>query len=191
MWNTLSVAVRLFVVLTVLTGIVYPLVVTGIAQVMFPRQAVASTFERDGRVIGSALIGQAFDDARYFWGRPSATSPVPYNAMAGSGSNLATTNQAQFEAVKTRVAALKQAHPTQSGAVPVDLVTASASGLDPHISPAAAYYQVSRVAQARGLSNDKVHELVTVTIEGPTLGLFGQARVNVLRLNVRLDTLQP
>ncbi len=189
--NTISVAVRLFVVLTLLTGVIYPLAVTGVAQSLFPRQAVGSPVERAGRVIGSDLVGQAFDDPRYFWGRPSATSPVPYNAMAGSGSNLAPSNPALVEAVQARVTALRAAHPAQTGPIPVDLVTTSASGLDPHITPAAAHFQVERVAQTRGLSTDTVRKLVASSVQGPTLGLFGQSRVNVLRLNDRLDTLKP
>lgn len=181
----------LFVLLTLVTGVVYPLVVTAAARVLFPHQAGGSLIEVDGRKIGSELIGQSFSQPGHFWGRPSATAPVPYNASAGAGSNLGPTNPALVNAVRDRIAALRAADPDNSGPVPIDLVTASASGLDPHISPAAAYYQVGRVAQARGLNEQPVRELVARHVEQPTWGLLGSARVNVLRLNLALDALRP
>lgn len=190
MWQSIRPAVVLFVLLSIATGVVYPLLVTAAARVCFPYQADGSLLEVDGRRIGSELIGQAFADPRHFWGRPSATSPVPYNASAGSGSNLGPTNPALLEAVQSRIAALRTADPANRDAVPVDLVTASASGLDPHISPAAAYYQVPRVARARGLSEAAVRELVDRRVEPPTWGVFGAARVNVLRLNLALESLR-
>jgi K+-transporting ATPase ATPase C chain len=180
-------------ILTILTGLMYPLAVTGIAQAIFPHQANGSLLIKDGRPIGSALIGQPFDEARYFWGRPSATSPVPYNAAASSGSNLGPTNPALIHAVQTRIAALKAADPENTALIPVDLVTASGSGLDPHISPAAADYQVRRVARARGRGMDErvVRRLVAEQTEGRQFGLLGEPRVNVLQLNLTLDAAQP
>jgi K+-transporting ATPase ATPase C chain len=180
-------AVLMTLVLTVLTGVVYPLVVTGVAQALFPRQANGSLIVKDGVVVGSALIGQPFDEPRYFWSRPSATSPFPYNAASSSGSNLGPTNPALAEAVKARVEALRAADPGNTAPVPVDLVTASGSGLDPHISPAAALYQVRRVARARGLGEDAVRGVVERHIEGRQLGFLGEPRVNVLALNQSLD----
>jgi potassium-transporting ATPase KdpC subunit len=175
---------------SLITGIAYPLAVTGTAQVVFPKQANGSLLERDGHVVGSRLIGQPFDDARCFWGRPSATAPSPYNASASTGSNLGPTNPALLTAVRERVAALRSAHPEQASVpIPVDLVTASGSGLDPHLSPAAALYQVHRVAAARGLAEDRVRTLVLDHIEGRSLGLLGEPRVNVVLLNVALDQL--
>src|SRR5262245_48026739 len=156
MWAQFRPAVVLFLLLTVLTGVAYPLVVTGLAQVLFPNKAAGSPIVRDGRVVGSDLIGQEFNDPKYFRGRPSATSPVPYNGGSSSGSNLGPTNPALIEAVTGRVEAIKAANPDESGPVPIDLVTASGSGLDPHISPAAARYQVRRVAKARGLAEADV-----------------------------------
>jgi K+-transporting ATPase ATPase C chain len=172
--------------LTLITGVAYPLVVTGVAQVVFPHQANGSIIVRDGRTIGSALIGQPFDDPKYFWGRPSGTSPH-YNAASSSGSNLGPTNPAQITAVQGRVEVLHAADPGNTAPVPVDLVTASGSGLDPHISPAAALYQVPRVARVRGLSPEAVRLLVERHTEGRWLGLLGAPRVNVLALNLALD----
>jgi K+-transporting ATPase ATPase C chain len=183
-------AIVLFVVLTVITGVVYPALVTGVAKVLFPAKAKGSVVARDGKEVGSELIGQSFSDPRYFWPRPSATSPVPYNATAGSGSNQAPSNPALARAVEERGAALRAAHP-QGGPVPVDLVTASASGLDPHINPAAANYQVERVARARGMKPQELQQLVDEIAEGRTLGVLGEPRVNVLKLNLALDRLSP
>jgi K+-transporting ATPase ATPase C chain len=182
-------ALLIFVVLSIITGIVYPLVVTGIAQVAFPGKANGSLIDRDGKAVGSTLVGQPFDDPRYFWGRPSATSPVSYNAAASGGSNLAPTNAALVDAVRSRVEALRAADPENQSPVPVDLVTSSGSGLDPHISPAAAAYQARRVARTRGLEESKIRELVAQHTEGRALGLLGEPRVNVLELNLDLDAI--
>jgi K+-transporting ATPase ATPase C chain len=181
----------IFVAMTLLTGVIYPLVVSGIAWTVFPGAAHGSLIEKDGKVIGSRLIGQPFDGDKYFWSRPSATGPYPYNGGVSSGSNLGPINPALLDAVKQRVADIKAKHPDQKGDVPVDLVTASSSGLDPHISPAAAYYQVERVAGVRNLPVDKIRALVDDHIEGRTLGLLGEPRVNVLELNLALDELKP
>jgi potassium-transporting ATPase KdpC subunit len=186
--RNLRTAVLVFLVLTVLTGLAYPLLVTGLAQLLFPRQANGSLIERHGEVVGSALIGQPFASARYFWSRPSATGPFPYDAGASSGSNLGPTNPALLARIKADVERIQTADPGQ-GPVPVDLVTASASGLDPHISPAAAFYQVARVAAARGLDPRAVRRLVAAHVEGRTLGLLGEPRVNVLELNLSLEAL--
>jgi potassium-transporting ATPase KdpC subunit len=180
-------ALILLVALTVVTGVIYPVVVTVIAQVVFPHQANGSLIVKDGKVVGSTLIGQPFDDPKYFWGRPSATSPFPYNAASSSGSNLSPTNPALVKSVQERVDALRAADPGNTAPVPVDLVTASGSGLDPHISPAAALYQVNRVAKARKLDPGVVRDLVERHTEGRQLGFLGEPRVNVLALNLALD----
>ena len=189
MKEQLRPALMMLLVLTVLTGVMYPLAVTGLAQLLFPNQANGSLIIRDGKVIGSELIGQYFDEPKYFWGRPSATSPFPYNAAASSGSNLGPTNPALIEAVKTRVEALRVADPGKAALVPVDLVTASGSGLDPHISQAAALYQANRVARVRRLHESQVKELIGLYTEGRQFGLLGEPRVNVLKLNLALDDL--
>jgi K+-transporting ATPase ATPase C chain len=180
-------ALTMLLALTFLTGVVYPLLVTGLAHILFPQQANGSLIVRDGRAIGSELIGQHFDDPKYFWSRPSATSPYGYNAAASSGSNLGPTNPALIEAVKTRVAALRAADPGNEAPVPVDLVTASGSGLDPHISPAAALYQARRVARVRGFKESQVEDLVWQFTQGRQFGFLGEPRVNVLKLNLALD----
>jgi len=185
--QTIRPAALLFVVLTIITGIVYPLVTTGIGQWLMPKQAGGSLIEKDGKLVGSTLIGQNFTEAKYFWGRPSATAPYPNNAAASTGSNLGPLNPALADAVKGRVAALKNADPDNSQPIPVDLVTTSASGLDPHISPAAAYYQINRVAKARGLSPETVQALINNNTEGRQWGVLGEPRVNVLLLNIALD----
>jgi len=191
MWTQIRPAVVSLVFFTALTGIVYPLVVTGIAQTVFPRQANGNLIDRDGKAIGSTLIGQQFDDPKYFWGRLSATSPAPYDASSSSGSNLGPTNAALLDAIRQRVDVLKQADPDNTKPIPVDLATASASGLDPHVSPAAAEYQVPRVARARSVSEEQVRQLVAQHTEERTFGVFGEARVNVLELNLALDSAQP
>jgi len=178
-------ALRIFVILTLVTGLVYPLLVTGVAQLVFPHQANGSLIAVNGKVIGSELIGQPFAGPRYFWGRPSATTPA-YNAAASTGSNLGPTNPALLDRVKADVERIQKAHPGK-GPVPIDLVTASGSGLDPHISPAAAFYQVERVAAARGLDSTAVRRLVEEHVEGRTFGILGEPRVNVLELNLALE----
>ena len=180
-------ALTMLVVMTVITGLIYPMVATGVAQVLFPHQANGSLIERDGKPIGSELIGQNFDDPKYFWGRPSATTPQPNNGTASNGSNLGPTNTALRDAVQQRIDALRKADPANTMPVPVDLVTASGSGLDPEISPAAAQYQVTRVARVRHLSEQQVQTLVAQATQGRQLGLFGEPRVNVLQLNLALD----
>ena len=174
----------LFTLLTVLTGLVYPLLVTGIGKIAFPNQVSGSLVVRDDKVVGSMLISQSFQDPKYFWGRLSATSPMPNNASASGGSNLGPTNPALLEA---RIEALKTADPDNTLPIPVDLVTASASGLDPDISPAAALYQVERVARVRHLDPAKLREQVLAQVKGPQWGIFGESRVNVLMLNLGLD----
>jgi K+-transporting ATPase ATPase C chain len=191
MLRTFKDALLMLVALTVVTGVVYPLIVTGIAQGLFPAQANGSLIERDGKPVGSALIGQPFSDPKYFWSRASATSPMPYNAGASSGSNQGPLNPALADAVKGRIEALRAADPDNKAPVPVDLVTASASGLDPHITPAAAEYQVARVAKVRGIAPEKLRALVAEHTEGRQLGFLGEPRVNVLKLNLVLDALRP
>ncbi len=183
----LKTAVAILAALTAITGVLYPLAVTGIAQGLFAAQANGLLIERAGRPAGSALIGQPFDDPRYFWGRPSATAPYPYNASASGGSNLGPTSKDLVAAVRARAEALRAADPANTAPIPVDLVTASGSGLDPHISVAAALYQVRRVARARSLSEDAVRELVARHTLGRQLGILGEPRVNVLELNLALD----
>jgi len=180
-------ALVLFVLLSLITGLAYPLLVTGVAQVTMPATANGSLIVRDGKPAGSALIGQPFSDPRHFWGRPSATSPQPFNGLASSGSNQGPTNPALMDAVKERVAALRAADPDNKAPVPIDLVTASASGLDPHISPAAAEYQVERVGRLRRLDPVRLRALVAEHTEGRQLGMLGEPRVNVLRLNLAAD----
>jgi K+-transporting ATPase ATPase C chain len=189
MSQQLRPALVLFVVLTIITGVVYPAVVTVVAQTVFADQANGSLVQRVGAVAGSSLIGQPFDDPKYFWGRLSATAPFAYNAGASSGSNLGPLNPSLVDAVKARVDTLRAADPDNHAAVPVDLVTASGSGLDPHVSPAAAHWQVVRVARARGLDPAAVDALVTRHTEPRQWGLLGEARVNVLALNLALDAL--
>ncbi|WP_295458152.1 potassium-transporting ATPase subunit KdpC [uncultured Thiodictyon sp.] len=183
-------AATLLLILTVLTGIAYPFLVTGLAQLAFPDQANGSLIRRDGRPVGSALIGQAFTGPGYFWGRPSATAPTPYNAAASGGSNLGPRNPALRAAVAARVAALRAADPGNTAPVPVDLVTASGSGLDPHISPAAAEYQVARVARVRGLEPARLRALVVQHTQRRQFGMLGEPRVSVLQLNLGLDALR-
>jgi potassium-transporting ATPase KdpC subunit len=184
--DQLRPAVVILLLLTVVTGVAYPLVVTGIAQAVFPAQANGSLILRNGRVVGSALIGQPFVDPGYFWGRLSATAPFGYNGAASSGSNFGPLNPALHVAAKARIDALREADPGNPAPIPVDLVTASASGLDPHVSPAAAIYQVRRVARARGLDEATVRRLVEQHTEGRQWGVLGEPRVNVLALNLAL-----
>ncbi|HET6329196.1 MAG TPA: potassium-transporting ATPase subunit KdpC [Holophagaceae bacterium] len=184
-----------FLALTAITGIAYPLAVTGLVRSIFPRQAEGSLIRKDGKVIGSSLIGQSFTDPAHFWGRPSATAdadgkPLPYNGANSGGSNLAPSNPDLLKAVQDRVASLRAADPGNTLSVPADLVTASGSGLDPHISPAAAEYQIHRVTVARGQDEVKVRDLVARHTEQPTFGILGEARVNVLELNLDLDALR-
>jgi K+-transporting ATPase ATPase C chain len=189
MLSQLRPAIVCLVFFTLLTGLAYPLAMTGLAQAIFSHQANGSLLERNRQVIGSEVIGQAFADPRYFWSRLSATGPFPYNAAASSGSNLGPTNPALEEAARARVEALRAADPGNTQPIPVDLVTASGSGLDPHISVAAAMYQAPRVARARSLPENQVGELVSGHIEGRQLGILGEPRVNVLELNLALDEL--
>lgn len=189
MRESLRPALSLFAALTVLTGLIYPLVVTGAAQLLFPAQAAGSLIERGDHVVGSRLIGQNFSEAKYFWGRLSATSPMPYNGAGSGGSNLAATNPALLDQAKGRVEALRAEG--VRGAVPADLATASASGLDPDIRPESAQLQVPRVARARGLPEARVRALVAEHTAAPVLGFFGEPRVNVLELNLALDAVKP
>ncbi|HVC29227.1 MAG TPA: potassium-transporting ATPase subunit KdpC [Gammaproteobacteria bacterium] len=187
MFTQLRIGLLMLVIFSAITGILYPLAVTGIAQLVFPTQANGSLIETDGRTMGSALIGQPFSDPKYFWGRISATTPFPYNGQGSTGSNLGPTNPALLDQVKARIVALKAADPAQAAPIPVDLVTASGSGLDPEISPAAADYQVGRVARARHLNEDAVRALVQKYTTNRQLGFLGEPRINVLELNLALD----
>ncbi|BCM26116.1 potassium-transporting ATPase subunit KdpC [Methyloradius palustris] len=187
MKSYLRPAIALFLGITLITGAIYPLLITGIGKAFFPEQAQGSLIKKDGNIVGSSLIGQNFTDSKYFWGRPSATSPYPNNAAASSGSNQGPLNLALMDAVNGRIAALKQTDPDNKLPVPVDLVTASASGLDPEISPAAAIYQIDRVAKTRGFTPEQVTELVQKHIQGRQFGILGEPRVNVLALNLALD----
>lgn len=187
MRTLLRQSISLLLLMTLLTGVLYPLACTGLAQGLFPRQANGSLIVHDGKVLGSRLIGQPFRDPRYFWSRPSATASVPYNGLASGGSNLGPTNPALRAAVARRIATLRAADPGNTAPVPVDLVTTSASGLDPDISPAAAAYQAARVAHARGLPPARVQALIDASTRGRQLGVLGEPRVNVLELNLRLD----
>src|SRR6516165_1760225 len=180
-------ALRMLVVMTALTGVVYPLLMTGIAQVTFPKAANGSLIVENGKTLGSELIGQPFDDPKYFWSRPSATSPQPYNGASSGASNQGARNPALADAVKDRIKALRDADQDNKAPVPIDLVTASGSGLDPHISVAAAEFQTARVAKARGMASERVRELVAQSTEGRTLWVLGEPRVNVLALNLALD----
>jgi K+-transporting ATPase ATPase C chain len=188
--SVLRPALVLLAMLTALTGVIYPLAVTGVAHLVFPRAAAGSLVARGGRVLGSTLIGQSFSDPGHFWSRPSATTPQPYNGTGSTGSNLGPLNPALLEAVKARVAALRAADPGNTAPVPVDLATASASGLDPHISVAAAQYQAARVARGRALPEARVRALIDAHTEGRLLGVIGEPRVNVLELNLALDSLK-
>ncbi len=190
MTNPIRPTLTIFAVLTLITGVLYPLVVTGVAQVVFPFQANGSMIKRSGIVQGSTLIGQQFNGIQYFWGRPSATGPFPYNAAASSGSNLGPANPSLLEIVQIRVDALKITNPGNHLPIPVDLVTASASGLDPNISIAAAYYQIPRIARVRGMSEADVTTLVNKYTEKRQMGFLGEPRVNVLLLNIALDAIK-
>jgi len=190
MLKQIKPALIIFLTLTILTGVIYPLVFTGIAQIIFPRQANGSMIVANGKTVGSELIGQPFDDPKYFWGRLSATSPYPYNAAASSGSNLGPTNPALIQNVQARIDALKKADPGNNQPIPVDLVTASGSGLDPDISIAAALYQLPRVARVRNLSEAQVRQLIDQNTTGRFLGFIGEPYVNVLKLNLALDGLK-
>ncbi len=191
MLRELRIVVVMFFLLAVMTGLVYPLVVTVVAQIAFPHQANGSLIRENNKLVGSELLGQSFEEPKYFWGRPSATLAFANDATASTGSNYGPTNPAQLDAVKNRLKAIRKAQPDQTSPAPVELVTASASGLDPHISPAAAEYQAQRVAAVRGISVDQVRMLVTDQTEGRTLGLLGEPRVNVLLLNLALDAQFP
>ncbi|AOB28067.1 potassium-transporting ATPase subunit KdpC [Bordetella bronchiseptica] len=186
----LRAALVIFLALSLLVGLLYPLATTGVARLLWPFQAGGSLLEQDGRVVGSALIGQSFSDPRYFWGRPSATAPMPYNAAASGGSNLGPSNPVLAQAVQARIAALRAADPANPAPIPVDLATASGSGLDPHISPAAASYQAARVARARGLPAATVEQLIARHTERPAPDILGEPVVNVLALNLALDRLR-
>ncbi len=184
-------ALVILALLTILTGVIYPLVVTGVSQIVFPSQANGSLIVRDGKPLGSELIGQSFNDPKYFWGRLSATSGMPYNASSSSGSNYGPLNPALLQATQARIDTLKAADPSNTALIPVDLVTASGSGLDPDVSVAAALYQIHRVAQARSLSDEAVRTLVMSHVQGRQFFVFGEPRVNVLLLNLALDNYKP
>jgi K+-transporting ATPase ATPase C chain len=190
MIRILRQAVACIVVFTVITGVIYPLIVTGVAQLAFPHQANGSLIINNGKTIGSSLIGQSFSSPKYFWTRPSATAPIGYNAANSSGSNLGPLNPALIENVRARIEQLKKADVASKPLVPVDLVTASGSGLDPDISPASAEYQVARVAKARNLDETKVRELVVKLTKSRQFGILGETRVNVLELNLALDNIR-
>lgn len=185
--SELRPALIVFGLLTLLTGVLYPLIVTAVGQIVFPRQANGSLIQSGERVVGSRLLGQPFSSPQYFWSRPSATTPQPYNGAASSGSNQGPLNPALESAVRDRITALRAADPNNVSPVPIDLVTASGSGLDPHISPAAAEYQVARIARVRNMSEDEVRRLLGEAIDGRTFGIWGEPRVNVLELNLALD----
>lgn len=189
MLRELRAVLVVLLMLTAITGVAYPLAVTGLGQLIFPAQAGGSLIEEEGKTSGSSLIGQPFSDPRHFWSRPSATTPQAYNGAASTGTNLSPTNPALLDAVKQRVEALRAVDPGNGDPIPVDLVTASGSGLDPHISPAAARYQVARVARNRGLTTTQVQRLVDEHTEGRTFGILGEPRVNVLQLNLALEAL--
>ena len=190
MKNLIRPAITLFILISLVTGLLYPLAVTSIAQIAFPEQAAGSLIKRGEEVIGSSLIGQSFSGSTYFWGRPSATAPMPYNAANSGGSNLEPINSVLIDEVSERIKNLHAQHPGKEEKIPTDLVTTSASGLDPHISPAAAYYQIERVAAARNTSAAIVKSLIDQSIEAPQWDLWGDSRVNVLRLNLALDALE-
>jgi K+-transporting ATPase ATPase C chain len=190
MLKQLRAAIVMLVLMTVLTGLIYPAVITGLAQVIFPQQANGNLIVKDGKVVGSSLIGQPFDDPKYLWSRLSATAPFPYNASTSGGSNLGPTNPVLTQTVQSRIDALRKADPGNDKLVPVDLVTESGSGLDPHISPAAAEYQVARVARVRKMDEATVRQLVAQNTTGRLLGLIGEPVVNVLQLNLALDQAQ-
>jgi K+-transporting ATPase ATPase C chain len=190
MLTTIRNTIMTLILFTILTGFIYPLAVTGLAQAIFPKQANGSIITKDGRPVGSELLGQQFDDPKYFWGRLSATTPYPCNGGSSSGSNLGPNNPDLMKAAQTRAKALRDADPGNTAKIPVDLVTASGSGLDPHISPAAAEYQLSRVAKARGVEEGKIRILLSRYTEGRQFGFLGEPRVDVLRLNLALDALK-
>jgi K+-transporting ATPase ATPase C chain len=188
--RSLRPAVTLLLAMTLLLGFVYPLLITGIARLAFPRQAAGSLIQKDDKIIGSRLIGQSFSEPGHFWGRPSATAPQAYNAMASAGSNLGPLNPALIDSVKANVMRLHDADPDNTLPVPVELVTASASGLDPEISPAAAHYQAARVAKARGIAPQQIESLITAHQRGRLFEFIGEPRVNVLELNLALDAMR-
>lgn len=187
MFKELKPALSMLILMTILTGILYPALVTGLAHLFFPEESAGSLLRVNGQVVGSSLIGQPFSDPRYFWGRLSATAPMPYNAAASGGSNLGPMNPALKAAVEARISALKESDPAQKQPIPVDLVTASGSGLDPHLSPAAVLWQLPRVARVRGLPEPVVRTLIERHTAGRTFGLLGEPRVNILTLNLALD----